>query len=244
MLLRSLWCRLGTRLSVEKKPVFKCALTSISQSTHPHKNESNPGTNWVHSRTSLNTHRHPSVGRVLTGLGGLKRFTRTSVSCGVVATCSWGQTRPYSTNPVNLMLKPHLKSAVLPGKRVPKGPRTKQPSRTNQPSLKEDKVAHMTTPHDSCYVPLYWISNLLLSAGYDAMYCFCNSRSVSLTNTFPWFDKPRLLWDRFTSRYSSQLFSFPRSRMWFWTTNTFWFQMLQMCWWSEQKRLQNLKMTL
>lgn len=149
MLLRSLWCRLGTHLSLEKKPVLNCGLTSISQSLHPHKYESNPRTDWVHSKTCLNTHLHQNVGHVLTASGGLKCLTGTSVTCGVVATCSWGQKRLYSTNPVNLMLK----SAVVPGKRVPKGPRTKQPSRTNQPALKEDKVAHQISRHVACHVP-------------------------------------------------------------------------------------------
>nr|XP_046268793.1 required for meiotic nuclear division protein 1 homolog isoform X2 [Scatophagus argus] len=36
------------------------------------------------------------------------------------------------------MLMPSSKPAAGPGKRPPKGPRTKQPSRTNQPSLKDD----------------------------------------------------------------------------------------------------------
>lgn len=182
MLLRSLWCRLGTQLSLEKKPVLNCGLTSISQSLHPHKYESNPRTDCVHSKTCLTTHLHQNVGHVLTASGGLKCFTRTSLTCGV-ATCSWGQKRLYSTNPVNLMLK--SKSAVVPGKRVPKGPRTKQPSRTNQPSLKEDKVAHQISPHVARHVLFNYNSNLLLSVGYDAMYSFCNSGSVSLTNTLP-----------------------------------------------------------
>lgn len=37
------------------------------------------------------------------------------------------------------MLKPSLKPAAVPGKRAPKGPRTKQPSRANQPTLRDDK---------------------------------------------------------------------------------------------------------
>lgn len=46
----------------------------------------------------------------------------------------------YSTNLVKSVLKPGLKPATtVPGKRAPKGPRTKQPSRANQPSLSEDK---------------------------------------------------------------------------------------------------------
>lgn len=179
MFLRTLWCRLGTQV-LEKKPVFTCALTNMSQPLQLHKYECKPRTYWVHS--TLHHQKNQNVGHVLVASGGLTCFSRTSLNCGVVATCAWGQKRPYSTNPVKLMLKPNLKSAVVPGKRVPKGPRTKQPSRTNQPSLKEDKVAHQTTP---CHVLFEGNSNLLLSVGYDAMYCFCNSRSVSLTNTLP-----------------------------------------------------------
>lgn len=243
MFLQTLWCRLGTQL-LERKPAFICALTSISQSLQPHKYECKPRTHWVQSKICSNTHRHQdqNVGHVLAASGGFTCFTRTPLNCGVIATCAWGQKRLYATNSVKLMLKPNLKSAVVPGKRVPKGPRTKQPSRTNQPSLKEDKVAHQTTPRDPRHVLFDENSNLLLSVGYDAMYCFCNSRSVSLTNTLPWLDKPRLLRDRSTSRYNSQLFSFPGSWMWFRTINTFWFQMPQTCWWSAQKWLQNQMM--
>lgn len=38
------------------------------------------------------------------------------------------------------MLKPTLKPGPVSGKRVPKGPRTKQPSRANQPALNNDQV--------------------------------------------------------------------------------------------------------
>lgn len=152
MFLQTLWCRLGTQLLAERKTVFTCALTSISQSLQPQKYACKPRTHWVHSKICSNTHHHQKnqiIGHVLAASGGLTCLTRTSLNCGVVAMCAWGQNRLYSTNPVKLMLKPNLKSAVVPGKRVPKGPRTKQPSRTNQPSLKEDKVARQTTTHDA-----------------------------------------------------------------------------------------------
>lgn len=53
--------------------------------------------------------------------------------------CCWKQKRDYSTIPVKTVLKSVLKSVPVPGKRIPKGPRTKQPSRTNQPSPDETK---------------------------------------------------------------------------------------------------------
>lgn len=59
---------------------------------------------------------------------------------GVVATFRRGQKCFYTSDLVKSVLKSSLNPATIPGKRVPKGPRTKQPSRTNQPSLKEDKV--------------------------------------------------------------------------------------------------------
>ncbi|XP_061700645.1 required for meiotic nuclear division protein 1 homolog [Syngnathoides biaculeatus] len=48
------------------------------------------------------------------------------------------QKRRRASNLVTSVLKPTLKAATAPGKRVPKGPRTKQPSRANQPSLSQD----------------------------------------------------------------------------------------------------------
>lgn len=184
MFLQTLWRRLGTQLLAKRKPVF----TRIYQSLQPHKYKCQPRTYWIHAKISLITRHHQknqNVGHFLAASGGLTCFTRTSLDSGVV-TCTWGPKRLYSTNPVNLMLKPNLKTAVVPGKKVPKGPRTKQPSRTNQPSLKEDKVADQATPQDVLMTTSSFLdenSNLLLSLGYDAMYRFCNSRSVSLTNT-------------------------------------------------------------
>ncbi|XP_051942852.1 required for meiotic nuclear division protein 1 homolog [Hippocampus zosterae] len=48
------------------------------------------------------------------------------------------QKRLYASNLVKSVLKPTLKPVIAPGKRVPKGPRTKQPSRANQPFLNQD----------------------------------------------------------------------------------------------------------
>uniref|UniRef100_A0A8C8F8W3 DUF155 domain-containing protein n=1 Tax=Oncorhynchus tshawytscha TaxID=74940 RepID=A0A8C8F8W3_ONCTS len=47
------------------------------------------------------------------------------------------QRRFYSTVPVKSVMKPV--TVLGSGKKIPKGPRTKQPSRTNQPTPKEDK---------------------------------------------------------------------------------------------------------
>ncbi|XP_077394877.1 required for meiotic nuclear division protein 1 homolog isoform X2 [Festucalex cinctus] len=48
------------------------------------------------------------------------------------------QKRLYASSLVKSVLKPTLKPMTAPGKRVPKGPRTKQPSRANQPFLDQD----------------------------------------------------------------------------------------------------------
>ncbi|XP_057716461.1 required for meiotic nuclear division protein 1 homolog [Corythoichthys intestinalis] len=48
------------------------------------------------------------------------------------------QRRCYASSLVTSVLKPALKPPAPPGKRVPKGPRTKQPSRSNQPYLSQD----------------------------------------------------------------------------------------------------------
>ncbi|XP_067099659.1 required for meiotic nuclear division protein 1 homolog [Osmerus mordax] len=50
------------------------------------------------------------------------------------------QMRFYSTLPIKTVFKPAFKSVPLPGKRIPKGPRTKQPSRANQPVQEDTDV--------------------------------------------------------------------------------------------------------
>lgn len=144
MLLRMLWCRLGAQLSINRKPGFKCASTSFLQTVQPHKYESEarshsdpPGT-WVFSRTwDLNAHHQHQrdTRRVPPALSGLNFSSTLLTDPGILA--KYEQKRFYSTDLVKSMLKPSLK-----GKRVPKGPRTKQPSRANQPSLNEDQVTN------------------------------------------------------------------------------------------------------
>ncbi|XP_070776732.1 required for meiotic nuclear division protein 1 homolog [Enoplosus armatus] len=145
MLLRTLWSRLGAQRPVERKPVFICASASLSQSVQPHKYESKPRTRsnwsgpWIFSSTcSLNTLHQQHIRHVLPALGGFKSLSSTLLTdSGIQTKC--GQKRFYSPDLVKSVLKPSLKPAAVPGKRVPKGPRTKQPSRANQPSLNEDK---------------------------------------------------------------------------------------------------------
>lgn len=154
MLLRTFWCRLGAQLSVERKPVFICASANFSQSVQPNKYDSKHRTQsdccgqWIFSRTcNFSTHyQHQSQARhVVTASSGFRRLTSTFLTDpGILAECASRQKRLYSSDLVKSMLKPALKPAMVSGKRVPKGPRTKQPSRTNQPSLKDDKVENQS----------------------------------------------------------------------------------------------------
>ena len=71
------------------------------------------------------------------------------------------QLRHYSTTLVKSVLKSNPKAVALPGKRVPKGPRTKQPSRTNQPLRVEDQVRQAqpvfhSSPRSNCLSHPAW----------------------------------------------------------------------------------------
>lgn len=160
MLLRTLWSRLGVQPAVERKPVLLCASASLSQSFQPRKYEFKPRTHsncsgpWILSRSCCFNTPHQQqkhVRLVLPASGGFRSFTSTLLAePGTLDKCRSGQQQRYSSNLVKSMLKSSLKPPVVSGKRVPKGPRTKQPSRTNQPSLKEDKVVNRMT--DSFYM--------------------------------------------------------------------------------------------
>uniref|UniRef100_A0A8P4KCC2 Required for meiotic nuclear division 1 homolog n=1 Tax=Dicentrarchus labrax TaxID=13489 RepID=A0A8P4KCC2_DICLA len=147
MLLRTLWSRLGAQHRVERKPVFICASASLSQSVQPRRYESKPRTHsdcWIFSRTCYSNTLHQQqthVRHVLPASGGFKHLSSTLFTDpGILDVCRSGQKRLYSSDLVKSILKPTLKPGAVPGKRVPKGPRTKQPSRANQPALKkEDK---------------------------------------------------------------------------------------------------------
>ncbi|XP_037603161.1 required for meiotic nuclear division protein 1 homolog isoform X1 [Sebastes umbrosus] len=149
MLLRTLWSRLGAQRPVERKPVCIWASACLSQSVQPHRYESKPRTHSdcsstrILSRTyHLNTlhQQQKPISHVLPALGGFKSLSSTLLTDpGMLMTCGSGQKRFYSPDLVKSVLNPVLKPAVVPGKRIPKGPRTKQPSRTNQPSVNVDK---------------------------------------------------------------------------------------------------------
>lgn len=80
------------------------------------------------------------------------------------------QKRWYASNLVKSVLKPTLKPVIAPGKRVPKGPRTKQPSRANQPSLNQDTVSQSAL-HDFVLSARVCVSVLVCLLTQDMMQC-------------------------------------------------------------------------
>ncbi|XP_020483507.2 required for meiotic nuclear division protein 1 homolog [Labrus bergylta] len=147
MLHRSLWSRLGAQLLVKRKPVFFYASATLPQSIQPLDYETKPGRTHsnrsfplIFSRTFfLSAHLQQRDHRrdVLPASRGLSSTLFTDP--GMLTKCRSGQTRFYSPNLVKSVLKTTLKPAVVPGKKAPKGPRTKQPSRANQPALNDDQ---------------------------------------------------------------------------------------------------------
>ncbi|XP_056282513.1 required for meiotic nuclear division protein 1 homolog [Pseudoliparis swirei] len=117
MLPRTLWSRLGALGPAGRKPVCMCASARLSQYDSKPRTPSSwcaPGIFW---RASDDL-----------------QAARQQIKCGS------GQQRFYSPDlPKPSVLKPSLKPATGSLKRVPKGPRTKQPSRANQPPLNPDQ---------------------------------------------------------------------------------------------------------
>lgn len=179
MLLRTLWSRLGAQRPVERNPVFMCASASFSQSVQPHKYESKPRTHsscsgpGIFSRTCyLNTFRQQQK-HVRHALPALGLSSALLTDPGMLSKCRSEQKRLYSPDIVKSILKPSVKPAAVPGKRVPKGPRTKQPSRANQPALNEDKVIHQMSDwsHLMRSTFLFWWSFKLNPVSLCRIWC-------------------------------------------------------------------------
>uniref|UniRef100_A0A8C5DQL6 DUF155 domain-containing protein n=1 Tax=Gouania willdenowi TaxID=441366 RepID=A0A8C5DQL6_GOUWI len=140
MFLRTLWCRFGAQGSTESRPASVFAACIFTQSSQSHRCESKPRISsdpWILSRTFHSNSPHPHHKEHV-----LPLFGRFKSSFCVMSAKSEMQTRRgcfYSTNIVKTVLKSGLKPVMVSGKRPPKGPRTKQPSRVNQPSQKEDQ---------------------------------------------------------------------------------------------------------
>ncbi|XP_029349032.1 required for meiotic nuclear division protein 1 homolog [Echeneis naucrates] len=144
MLLRRLWFRLGAQRPGERKPVCICASAALSQSRKIHTCESNPRSQSNSTGPGISGTFYPNtphqqlkhLRHALLAFHGFRSFNSSLFNeSGTVSR----QNRFYSSDLVKSMLKSTIKPVTVPGKRVPKGPRTKQPSRANQPSLNEDK---------------------------------------------------------------------------------------------------------
>ena len=171
MLIRTLWCKVGIPRPLERKSIRSFALSSLSEPDQHHKHAPQPWTSSALTMTSvtlprncyLNIHNPwqyyaRCVTQALHGSQCLHSTLLADLGMFLKRTQSVQTTRKrlYSTNLAKTVLKSGLKSAVLPGKRIPKGPRTKQPSRTNQPGQDEDKVIPSSVLRDTdlCYIAL------------------------------------------------------------------------------------------
>ncbi|XP_020775385.1 required for meiotic nuclear division protein 1 homolog [Boleophthalmus pectinirostris] len=141
-MLRTLWKKLGPLHSTQSAPL---CLFASSCSNHLHRCEPKRTTfsNLQTLSRTIYSHSDHQQGHVQ------HTFPSTAVSHsstnfllmhhGIFANCHSEQRRFYSPELVKTVLKSTIKPAVVPAKRVPKGPRTKQPSRSNQPSQTEDQ---------------------------------------------------------------------------------------------------------
>ncbi|KAK2826559.1 hypothetical protein Q5P01_020773 [Channa striata] len=144
MLLRTLWCRLGVQQAAGWKPVCICVSASFAHSVQPQTYGFKPGTLSPGPGTfarnfNLKSLKQMHIRPALSPLSGFKSLCSTFTDPAILTTYKSGQRCFYSSDFVKSVLKSSLQPAPVPGKRVPKGPRTKQPSRTNQPSLNEDQ---------------------------------------------------------------------------------------------------------
>ncbi|KAF7201345.1 required for meiotic nuclear division protein 1 homolog [Nothobranchius furzeri] len=142
MLLRTLWSRLGAQWAADSRPVFIATSTTFSQFYKYEPRRTQTGS-LIFSRTchlsaphqqqmmSYNEYDPPAFWRCKSP--NLPLLTHSVTNCGV------GQMCFYSSSIIKSVLTPSLKPTTVPGKRAPKGPRTKQPSRANQPSVNEDQ---------------------------------------------------------------------------------------------------------
>ncbi|CAN9502633.1 unnamed protein product [Ophioblennius macclurei] len=143
MLLRTLWSTLGSTLGSSRSSHSRAVCLSLSRFRQPYTPELQTRTSsgpWISSRTF---HFHVPGHQQKQVWPRLGEFQ----SCSSEISVDWLMWTPsrrlygssYSTNIVQSVLKPSIKTVAVPGKRPPKGPRTKQPSRANQPSQNEDQ---------------------------------------------------------------------------------------------------------
>ncbi|XP_034015959.1 required for meiotic nuclear division protein 1 homolog isoform X2 [Thalassophryne amazonica] len=164
MLLCTLWSKLGALRPLKRNPL--CVFAAASQPLQQLKYESKMKTSSFaqrifskpcYSNPPWQQKQKPSVLLVLNGLKSLR--TTFLPESGILPQCQTGQNCLYSTNIVKSVLKSTLKPVAVPGKRPTKGPRTKQPSRANQPFLNKDQdmlqcIAFATA--DQYHLPTLW----------------------------------------------------------------------------------------
>lgn len=165
MLLRTLWCRLGARRPLSSACCLHPNLTNQEHTTAgwgepggepppPPQTSTVPPATWSPPPWGslsgpcclLDTHGRAAVLQIAHHIAASRQTPRPSSSVWLSSSSMFrSQMRHYSTNLVKPVLKSTLKVPVVPGKRIPKGPRTKQPSRTNQPLQEESQVHQKTT---------------------------------------------------------------------------------------------------
>ncbi|CAL8293214.1 unnamed protein product [Arctogadus glacialis] len=165
MLLRTLWCRVGARKSINSTYLLPSLSGFTKQPTaaEPTQTSSVPSNRPASpSRPRCldagpwdpiqyhSSHQLKGLSSVLLGGHGMYK---ENVS----------QMRHYSTT----LGKAVLKVAVVPGKRIPKGPRTKQPSRTNQPLKVENQMMQCIAFATADQYHLPTLSHDLISHGFS-----------------------------------------------------------------------------
>ncbi|CAL8284728.1 unnamed protein product [Lota lota] len=144
MLLRTLWCRVGARQSMRSTYFHP----NLSDLTKQHTAGEPPQTSTVPSNKQawspskpfyLDTHQCNPI-QVAHFSHQFQRPSSVSLGGHGMYTEKGSQIRHYSTTLGKSVLKSNLKVVAVPGKRVPKGPRTKQPSRTNHPLQVENQM--------------------------------------------------------------------------------------------------------
>ncbi|XP_061752327.1 required for meiotic nuclear division protein 1 homolog isoform X2 [Nerophis ophidion] len=147
MLLRSICAKLSAQQLVGRISVAACFSHSSqaykyefkarthSNSDHHRQTLNAPqgSPKCAHYRQTLNAPQGSPIRAVSSALVGLRSPGRTILTD---LECRSEQKRFYSSDLLKPVLTPSLKRA----KQVPKGPRTKQPSRANQPPQSEDSV--------------------------------------------------------------------------------------------------------
>ncbi|CAL8274637.1 unnamed protein product [Merluccius merluccius] len=131
------WCILGVRRSW-RRPCVHQNLSGFTQQHAGGPPPPGPVRTWSPARSRCLDSQRPPIH--VAHIPAAPRQVERRGGGGVMFMGNVSPVRRYSTALVTSVLKSNLKAAALPGKRVPKGPRTKQPSRTNQPLRVEDQV--------------------------------------------------------------------------------------------------------